>query len=221
MIKVYIGYDTKETIAYHVCTNSIIRHTSSLISITPLVLQALPYTEVHTDGSNDFVYSRFLVPFLQNYSGWAIFIDGDMILKDDINNLWKLCDDSKAVMVVKHDYKTNHPIKYLGAKNEDYYRKNWSSVILWNCSHPSNGVITPEFIKNSTGSYLHRFGWLSDCDIGSVPVAWNWLPDEFGENNAAKLLHFTIGTPCFPAYETSPMAADWHVEKRHMMMVRE
>ena len=171
------------------------------------------YQEQHTDGSNHFIYSRFLVPHLMNYQGWALFIDGDMILRDDIDNLWNLRDESKAVMVVKHDYKTRMPVKYLGAKNEDYPRKNWSSVILWNCGHPANKTVTPEFIQKSTGAQLHRFTWLADELVGELPVEWNWLPDEFGENANAKLLHYTLGTPSFHEFATTPMGNEWHRER--------
>ena len=213
MIKVVIGYDSKETIAYHVCSNSIVRQATQHVSIMPLALNLLDdYTETHTDTSNEFVYSRFLVPHLMNYNGWAIFVDGDMIFQDNIANLWNLRDDSKAVMVVKHDYKTKRPIKYLNAKNEDYPRKNWSSVILWNCNHPAHKILSPEFIQQSTGQYLHRFGWLTDTDIGELPIEWNWLADEYGVNNNAKLIHYTLGTPCFEEFADTPMGELWHEE---------
>ena len=213
MIPVFVGYDTKETVAYHVCSNSIIRQSTQPVSLVPLALTLLDnYTETHTDTSNEFVYSRFLVPYLMNYDGWAIFIDGDMILLDDIVNLWKLKDNSKAVMVVKHDYKTKMPTKYLGAKNEDYPRKNWSSVTLWNCNHPAHKILLPEFIQQSTGQYLHRFSWLTDTDIGELPIEWNWLADEYGVNADAKLIHYTLGTPCFEEFANIPMSEHWHTE---------
>ena len=213
MIPVFIGYDTKETVAYHVCSNSIIRRSTQPVSIVPLALNLLDtYTEIHTDTSNEFVYSRFLVPYLMDYNGWAIFVDGDMILQDDITNLWNLRDDSKAVMVVKHDYKTKMPTKYLGAKNEDYPCKNWSSVILWNCNHPAHKTLSPEFVQCSTGQYLHRFSWLTDNDIGELPVEWNWLADEYGANPNAKLIHYTLGTPCFEEFANTPMSQHWHTE---------
>jgi len=214
MIRICIGYDTREAVAYHVCANSIIRHSSLPVSITPLALANLAgYRETHTDGSNQFIYSRFLVPHLMAYSGWAIFMDGDMLLRDDVARLWELRDDAKAVLVVKHDYKTKAHSKYLGAKNEDYPRKNWSSVILWNCGHPANRVLTPERIEGSTGAQLHRFTWLEDDQIGELPKAWNWLPDELGENSEANLLHWTLGTPCFHEYADAPMASEWHRER--------
>jgi lipopolysaccharide biosynthesis glycosyltransferase len=213
MIKIFMGFDPVETIAYHVCSNSIIRHSSVPVSITPLALNNLSsYREQHSDGSNQFIYSRFLVPSLMQFEGWAIFMDGDMLLRTDINELWELRDPSMAVQCVKHDYKTRCRIKYLGARNEDYPRKNWSSVILWNCSHAKNKILSSKFIESASGAQLHRFSWLDDSEIGALPVEWNWLPDEFGENNEAKLLHFTLGLPSFLDYATSPMASEWHRE---------
>ena len=153
------------------------------------------------------------MPSLTDYKGWALFIDGDMILCDDISKLFDLKDESKAVMVVKHDYKTKCKEKYLGAKNENYPRKNWSSVILWNCGHQANKVLTADFIENATGAQLHRFTWLTDNLIGELPIEWNWLPDEFGLNDNAKLLHYTLGTPCFHDFATTPMADKWHKER--------
>lgn len=213
-IPIFIGYDHREAIAYHVCVNSIVRHATKPVSLTPLSLSNMSdYKEKHTDGSNQFIYSRFLVPHLMEYKGWAIFMDGDMILRDDIEHLWALRDESKAVMVVKHNYKTKMSEKYLGSKNEDYPRKNWSSVILWNCAHPSNAIITPDFVQNASGATVHRFTWLTDDEIGELPVIWNWLPDEFGANPDAKLLHYTLGTPSFHDFATTPMGDEWHRER--------
>jgi len=115
--------------------------------------------------------------------------------------------------VVKHDYKTKQKQKYLGAPNQDYPRKNWSSVVLWNCAHEANAKITPDFIENSTGAELHRFTWLADDLIGELPIEWNWLPDEFGENLNAKLLHYTLGTPSFIESSTVAMSQEWHRER--------
>ena len=214
MMNIFIGYDPRESVAYHVCSNSLLRHSSAPLAITPLALQNLGhYHERHSDGSNQFIYSRFLVPHLMQYQGWALFIDGDMIVRDDIAKLWALRDDSKAVMCVHHHYKTRASTKYLGAPNENYPRKNWSSVVLWNCAHPKHKTLTPEFIQQATGAQLHRFTWLADSEIGSLPIEWNWLPDEFGANEDAKLLHWTLGTPCFKDYANSPMAKEWHAER--------
>jgi lipopolysaccharide biosynthesis glycosyltransferase len=214
IIPVFIGYDPREAIAYHTCVNSIIRHSSKPVAIIPVALNLFKdYTETHTDGSNSFIYSRFLVPYLMRWQGWAIFIDGDMILRGDINELWESRQMDKDVMVVKHDYKTKMKEKYLGAKNEDYPRKNWSSVILWNCSSFPNRKLTPEFVQNSPGSVLHRFSWIDDNRIGELPKEWNWLPDEYGPNPNAKLLHYTLGTPSFYQFATTPMGDEWHRER--------
>ena len=212
-IPIFIGYDPREAIAYHVCANSIIRHATQPVSIIPLALNLFKdYQETHQDGSNAFIYSRFLVPYLTGFQDHAIYIDGDMIVKDDVVKLWNLRDISKDVQVVKHDYKTRMPIKYLGSKNEDYPRKNWSSVIIWNCSSHSNRILTPEYVMKSTGSHLHRFEWLDDEMIGELPKEWNWLPDEFGSNQQAKLLHYTLGAPSFNEFKNTDQAEDWQDE---------
>jgi lipopolysaccharide biosynthesis glycosyltransferase len=213
-IPVYIGYDPREAIAFHTCANSVIRNSSRPVAIIPVALNLFKdYSETHTDGSNHFIYTRFLVPHLQEYTGWAIFIDGDMIVRDDIVKLWELQNPYNDVMVVKHDYKTCMPVKYLGAKNEDYPRKNWSSVILWNCNSFPNRKLTPQFVQHATGSELHRFSWLDDDRIGELPPEWNWLPDEYGINRDAKLLHYTLGTPCFQEFADTPQGDEWHRER--------
>lgn len=213
MIPIFIGYDPREAIVFHVCSNSIIRHASQPVSIIPLALNLFKdYEETHKDGSNAFIYSRFLVPYLSEFKGYAIYIDGDMIVKDDIVKLWNQREIGYDVQVVKHDYKTKMPIKYLGSRNEDYPRKNWSSVIIWNCFTAANRILTPEYVMKSTGSHLHRFEWLNDDMIGELPKEWNWLPDELGPNLQAKLLHYTLGAPCFKEFAKTEMADDWNAE---------
>jgi lipopolysaccharide biosynthesis glycosyltransferase len=214
-IPIFVGYDPREAIAYHTCVNSIIRHASQPVAIVPVALNLFQdYKETHGDNSNHFVYTRFLVPHLMSYQDWAIFIDGDMVLRDDIVKLWNMrLEGHYDVMVVKHDYKTRMAEKYMGSKNEDYPRKNWSSVILWNCSSWPNRKLTPAFVQSQPGSYLHRFSWLDDKRIGELPVEWNWLPDEFGVNPEAKLLHYTLGTPCFAEFADTPQSEEWHRER--------
>jgi lipopolysaccharide biosynthesis glycosyltransferase len=212
-IPIFIGYDPREAVAYHTCANSIIRHASRPVAIIPLALNLFEdYKETHTDGSNQFIYSRFLVPHLMEYTGHAIFIDGDMIVRSDIVELWEQRDVTKDVQVVKHNYQTRMTEKYLGSPNENYPRKNWSSVILWNCNSFPNRRLTPDFIQRSTGAELHRFTWLDDERIGELSREWNWLPDEYGPNPDAKLLHYTLGTPCFHEFATTPQADEWHRE---------
>ena len=211
MINLFVGFDPREAVAYHVFCNSIIQNTSVPVQITPLVLSQLrEFNERHDDRSNDFVYSRFLTPYLSDFKGWAIFADGDMICQGDLKELIDMADPSKAVMVVKHDYQTKATQKYLGNINENYPRKNWSSVILWNCDHPKHKILTPDFVSKQTGKFLHRFSWLDDQDIGELPLEWNWLASEYRVNREAKLIHFTLGTPCFKDYKNSDMADIWY-----------
>jgi len=213
-IPVFVGYDPREAIAYHTCVNSIIRNSSRPVAIVPVALNLFrDYAETHTDGSNHFIYTRFLVPYLMEYQGWAIFIDGDMIVRGDIAELWDLRQLTKDAMVVKHDYKTRMKETYLGSPNEDYPRKNSSSVILWNCNAIRNRQLNPEFVQKSTGAFLHRFSWIDDARLGELPPEWNWLPDEYGPNPNAKLLHYTLGTPCFEEFKHTPMNEHWHEER--------
>jgi lipopolysaccharide biosynthesis glycosyltransferase len=215
IIPIFIGYDPREAIAYHTCVNSIIRNASRPVSIVPVALNLFKdYDETHTDGSNHFIYTRFLVPYLMGFTGSAIFIDGDMIVRGDIAELWDMRNPYMDVQVVKHNYKTRMPTKYLGAKNEDYPRKNWSSVILWNCNSFPNRKLTPEYVQKATGAELHRFSWIDDSRIGELPIEWNWLPDEFGPNLNAKLLHYTLGTPCFDEFANTPQNEAWHQEHK-------
>ncbi len=217
-INIVVGFDQRESVAYHTFSQSILEKSTLPVSFTPLAINTLKdYQETHTDKSNDFVYSRFLTPYLHDFKGWAIFADGDMICQADIKELWDLKDESKALLVVKHDYQTKANQKYLGNINENYPRKNWSSVILWNCAHLKHRVLTPEFIANQTGKYLHRFSWLDDAEIGELPIEWNWLAIEYPENKNAKLIHYTLGTPCFEDYKNTDMSDIWHDEYKRMI----
>jgi len=218
-INFVVGFDQMEAIAYHVFCQSVITNSSLPVQFLALSQNTLDnYQEIHGDGSNQFIYSRFLTPYLNNFTGWAIFADGDMICNTDIAELWALRDESKAVQVVKHDYKTKQKVKYLGNKNEDYPRKNWSSLVLWNCEHPANKVLTPEFVSEKPGSYLHRFSWLSDDLIGDLPKEWNWLAIEYPDNPGAKIVHFTLGTPCFKEYAKTSMASLWYENYRRTIL---
>ena len=130
-----------------------------------------------------------------------------MVCLKDIKELWDLRDDKFAVQVVKHDYKTKIKTKYWGNKNEDYPRKNWSSLILWNCNHVSHKILTPKFIQQKTGAFLHRFSWIKDQEIGGIEKEWNWLAMEYEEKNDINLIHYTIGTPCFEEYQNKSLSS--------------
>lgn len=172
------------------------------------------------DGTNAFIYSRFLVPYLMGYEGFAIFVDGDMVVLDDIAKLWALCDPSKAVQVVKHDYKTKHPRKYIGtpmeSDNVDYPGKNRSSVIIWNCGHPRNRILTREFVQEAGGQFLHRFAWLAESEVGELPAEWNALALE-QDISLASLIHYTLGAPGFSHYALCDGANHWHRTKKDAM----
>ena len=213
MLKIFVGMDLKvEPVAYAVFCQSVIEHSSIPVSFTPMALNTLSeYTETHNDASNAFVYSRFLVPYLCGFKGMALWVDGDMIVRSDIAELlWEFQQD-EAVKVVKHHYKTKHPVKYLGAKNEDYPKKNWSSVMLWNCGHHLNKQLTPKFVMEKDGKYLHRFEWLKypEEQVGKLDETWNWLETEYEYNPDAKLVHHTLGTPCFKDYQNTDYSQEW------------
>jgi len=212
MLTIFVGFDGKvELVAYHTFCQSVIEKASIPVSFTPLAINTLSdYKETHTDGSNAFIYSRFLVPYLCGFKGMALFVDGDMICRTDIAEILWEHDQDEAVKVVKHYYQTKHPIKYLGSKNEDYPKKNWSSVMLWNCSHHLNKQLTPKFVMENKGKYLHRFEWLKHEDqVGKLDAAWNWLETEYEYNPDAKLIHHTLGTPCFKDYQSTDYAQEW------------
>lgn len=204
-VPVFIGYDAREAVAYHVCQQSIIDNCSD-----PSRLEFHPVMGERRDGSNDFIYARFLVPYLCGFGGYAIFMDGDMIVRGDVV---KLADEGvplgMGVRVVKHDYQTKHPVKYLGYPNEDYPRKNWSSVVVWDCGFYPHRVLTPTFVANATGAYLHRFSWLKDDQIAELPDSWNRLVMEQPVRASDALLHYTIGTPCFTDYADCDHAEEW------------
>ncbi len=216
MISLFAGFDTREEVGFHTFASSVIHHASEPVAIMPLHLDMLNkvYRAGLRDGSNAFIYSRFLIPYLMEFRGMAIFADGsDMVLKADIAELWALRNPFMAVQVVQHDYQTKHPRKYVGtdmeAGNFDMPRKNWSSLMLINCAHYAWRNLTPDVVEKMTGSDLHRFSFIADRYIGELPAEWNWLCQEAGENPDAKLIHYTAGIPAFPAYTNTEHADDW------------
>lgn len=210
--RVFIGYDPREASCYHVCQQSIIEHCAE-----PSRLEFHPVTGERRDGSNDFIYARFDVPRLCEYKGTAVFLDGDMLARADIGELFALDMMGLGVRVVQHNYKTKHPVKYLGNKNDDYPRKNWSSVVLWNCNYYPHRKLTTKFVREHDGSYLHRFSWLSDEQIGALPSGWNRLVLEEDLRADDKLRHFTIGAPCFSEYADCDGAEEWHSTTKRML----
>lgn len=210
ILKIFVGYDKKESVAYHNFCESVIEKSTIPVEFVPLALNTLSsYTEQHKDGSNEFIYSRFLVPYLCNFEGYALYVDSDILCRIDIAEILNEIKNMKeAVKVVQHKYKTKYPIKYLGNKNDDYPKKNWSSVMLFNCNHDDCILLTPEYIQKHDGKHLHRFAWTKN--VGRLPKVWNWLALEYKYNKKAKLVHFTIGTPCFKDYYNTDYSVDWY-----------
>ena len=213
MIPVFVGFDAREACVFHVFNQSVIESSSVPVRIVPLAEHLLKF-DGQQDGSNAFIYSRYLVPYLQGYKGWALFCDGDQVLTSDIAELWALRDERYAAMVAKHDYETAHPRKYVGtpleSDNIDYPKKNHSSVILWNCGHPSNRMLTKEFVAEAGGAVLHRFDWLNESEVGELPLEWNWLVGEYDPNDKAKLYHWTLGVPGFTHYQRCDHHRIWN-----------
>jgi len=217
MLNIFIGYDTREDIAYQVCAHAILKNTPNS-NVQPLVLQDLKNKKLYwrdTDklGSTEFTFSRFLIPYLVDYKGWALFCDSDIIYQKDLNELFALTDDKYAVMCVQHDYTPKEGLKMDGKKQTIYPRKNWSSVVLWNCAHPSNRQIDLNIVNDpeTTGAYLHRFSWLKDEEIGSIPVEWNWLVGWYKEpeDGKPKGIHYTEGGPWFENYRNCEYHKIW------------
>ena len=209
-LTVVVGFDQREAIAYHTFCQSVLEKSSIPVCFIPLAENTLNfYHESHQNISNRFIFSRFLTPYLMDYQGVALFADGDMVCQTDIAELVGLFDPSRAVQLVQHAYQTKAAKKYLNNINVNYPRKNWSSFVLFNCAHPANRVLTPAYIQEKDGAHLHRFGWLQDSEIGSLPIEWNWLATEYDDNPKAKIVHYTLGTPCFKDYLDADMAPLW------------
>jgi hypothetical protein len=214
MLRIFTGWDAREAVGWHAFAQSVIEKSSVPVALTPV-------SGPQRDGTNAFTYSRFLVPYHCNFQGMALFVDGaDMMCRSDPAELLDVRDKESALFVVKHNYETKHARKYVGtpmeAPNEDYPRKNWSSVILWDCGHPLNRCLTPEYVENQTGAHLHRFAWLPDKRIGELQREWNWL-DEYGENPSAKMVHWTCGQPGFYAYRDAPHSHEWRETVRGVL----
>ncbi|MGA1504287.1 MAG: glycosyltransferase [Ilumatobacteraceae bacterium] len=218
MIRVFIGYDENESVAYHVLSHSILRHASQPVSITPLVKQHMGnfYARERSPiESTDFSFTRFLVPYLSGYSGWSIFMDCDMLMTTDIAELWALRDEQYAVMCVKHDYVARDDVKFLGATQTKYEKKNWSSVMMFN--NASCTALTPKVVAEESGLFLHQYKWLgSDDQIGALPTTWNYLVGEMTMSSTPKLIHYTLGGPYFDSYRECEYAQLWFAERALM-----
>jgi lipopolysaccharide biosynthesis glycosyltransferase len=172
-------------------------------------------------STTEFTFSRFLIPYITNYKGWAVFCDCDFVWTADVAELFAQADDRYAVMVVKHDYTPAPGVKMDNQKQMPYPRKNWSSMILWNCAHPANRAVTPELVNKETGQYLHRFSWLKDEEIGSVDHSWNWLVGWYKapKDGEPKVLHYTEGGPWFKEYRDCEYNGVWKKYLANMLKI--
>lgn len=234
VLPVFIGYDSREAVCSDVLSHSILKRTKSAVQIN-----LLKHRELRARGlfkrkwsvdaltgewvddndtrkfSTEFSHTRFLVPALMNYKGWALFIDSDMIFLSDIQKLFSLFDDKYAVMCVKHQHRVRPgAVKMDGRQQLSYNRKNWSSFIAFNCSHPSNKKITPAEVGFMTGGDMHAFSWLKDSEIGELPTTYNFIagvspkmPPESG--GIPDVIHYTEGGPWFKECQDVPYAGTW------------
>ena len=220
MIRIFIGFDERETVAWHVLTHSILARASQPVSFVPLALNnlgKLMWREKNPLQSTDFSFSRFLTPYLSGYEGWSLFMDCDMLVLDDIAGLWALRDDRYAVMCVKHDHQPAETVKFLGAPQTPYAKKNWSSVMLFNNARCR--ALTPDYVNTASGLELHQFKWLdSEALIGDVPPQWNHLIG-YCTNDSQKVsnAHFTLGGPYFHDYQDCEYSNDWRQERSSML----
>lgn len=210
LIRLFIGYDKREPVAYHVCVQSILEKCSAPLSITPLCLNTL--SEVFKRPRDeqqltDFSYTRFLVPYLCQFQGRAIFIDGDMLLRDDIKKLWDIKSDVYSIMVVKHpNFTGTHT--FLDTTITSFPKFNWSSIMLFNNNLCRS--LTPEYLEKVEYHELHQFRWLQENQVGELPSIWNHLVGYYDYNAGAALVHWTLGGPYLgEKYKTVDYAEEW------------
>lgn len=230
---VWIGFDPREAAAFAVARESIKRRLSLHIPVHGLVLSDLrrrglytrpTETRVNSDGhrqlwdsisdapmATEFAISRFLVPHLAR-SGLALFMDCDMLVRANLMELFRQIDSAYAVSCVKHDHRPAEGLKMDGQAQTSYGRKNWSSVMVFNCDHPANQELTVDLVNSARGRELHQFCWLNDDRIGEFGPEWNWLAGYSSPNIDPKIVHHTEGSPCMAGYEDAPFADEWRAE---------
>jgi hypothetical protein len=219
LIPVFIGYDSREVVAFNVLAHSIQARSSTPVAIAPIMLAQLQGTfarERHSLQSTDFSFSRFLTPYLSGFQGFSIFMDCDMLMLDDIAPLWALRDDRYAVQVIKHDHRPRESTKFLGEPQTAYEKKNWSSVMLFNNERCAG--LTPEYVNRASGLELHQFKWVGgDHLIGALPKKWNHLVGYDAPSSDVSLVHYTLGGPYFQEYADCEYADEWRVERDAML----
>lgn len=218
MINICIGYDRKESVAYHVLCHSLIRRSSQPLNIIPLARDNLKAQWTRPRGeydSTDFSNTRWIIPHLMNFNGWCVFMDCDMLCLGDIAELWEQRDDRYAVMVKKHYHVPKEQKKFLDQDQHIYGRKNWSSLMLMNCDKLR--MLTKHITNtHNSGLWFHQFQFLPDDEIGNIEGAWNLLVDYDEHDDDAKLVHFTSGGP-WHGFHDADYALEWEEEYEDMM----
>ena len=214
-LKIFIGWDSREPEAAEVCKYSILKHATVPVEIHFLKQAELRAREIYTrdldpQSSTEFTFTRFLVPYLCSYQGNAVFVDCDFLFEHDVNELFECANNDAAVSVVQHDYQPTNTVKMDGKTQYLYPRKNWSSLMLFNCAHPDCQTLTPEIVSSQTGEFLHRFAW-TGYTIGSLDKTWNWLVNWYHEpqDGKPKAIHYTEGGPWFPNYVKTEYGGNW------------
>jgi lipopolysaccharide biosynthesis glycosyltransferase len=218
--RIYIGWDQREPIAYDVARYSLERRASIPVAVQPIKLDELRARGLYGRGedplaSTEFTYSRFLTPTLAGFKGWALFCDCDFLWLGDIAGLAAYAKGDKAIYCVHHDYTPKETTKMDGKVQTSYPRKNWSSLMLFNCEHPSVKKLTPEVVNRESGAYLHRMQWAADDEIAELPVEWNWLEgwNEKPAKGTPKAVHFTRGGPWFAQWQNVDYGDLWLAER--------
>lgn len=219
-LRVFVGWDRREPDAFDVCRYSLARRASIAVEIVPIKLdemraRGMYWRQEDPLASTEFTYSRFLTPALADYTGVAVFCDCDFLWLADIADLMVLVEPAKAVHCVKHDYRPSERLKMDGRVQTQYPRKNWSSLMVFNCEHPSVRSLTQALVNTAGGAYLHRMQWVADEDIGGLPVEWNWLEgwNQEPANGMPKAVHFTRGGPWFEQWQKVDYAEAWLAER--------
>lgn len=231
---VYIGFDPREVAAFAVARDSVKRYALPTWPICGLVLANLQraglYTrpiemrpgfdrpimwDVLSDApmSTEHANSRFLVPHLAR-TGWALFMDGDMLIRENLAPLFASLDTKYAVYCVQNIFEPVSGIKMDGQVQTRYPKKLWSSFMIWNCDHPANKALTLEMINVLPGRDLHALCWLKDEQIGRIGSEWNWVVGHSDPTLIPANIHWTSGTPDMVGYHDAPFADEWR-ERLH------
>jgi len=223
MLKIYIGWDPREDLAWEVCRYSLVtRAVKKPIEVIPLVQSDLRSRGIYKRpvdnlASTEFSLTRFLTPSLAGERGFAVFVDCDFLFLEDINNVLNEIDPIKAVSVVKHEYLPKEGIKMDGCIQHTYPRKNWSSLMVFNCEHPTVKKLTPQLVNNAEPSFLHQFKWVDDAEIGSLSIVWNYLEGWYPSSAIdLKGIHYTRGGPWFEHMKNCDFASEWIAESKKM-----